>query len=943
MTNSLHPSFLIIDGYSLAFRAYYAFAKAKRGPLQTSTGIPTSVTFGFLNSLFSIVNEIEPDMIAVAFDLKEATFRHQADSNYKADRPEAPNDFMEDVANLQRLLTALDIEMITAKGYEADDVIGTLSHLAIPKNYQVRILSGDRDLFQLVDDAHNVTVLYLGRSIGKFEVYDEEAVFHKMKIKPKQVVDFKALCGDKSDCIPGVKGIGEKTAVKLLTKHQTLEELYDNLASLPGGVKKKLVEGKKDAFHSQFLARIVTDIDLKVDWDNYKINSFNNQIVTPLLQQLELKNLVKTINKTQTKLGGKLINISSLSSIDNSTQLSLFSSSSSEVTLEPLIVDSVDKLEQLIKQIKSAKITAWDTETDSLDTQNANLVGIGCAWGESANQVAYIPIKHKEGTQLNLTLVQEKLQPILISEEYPKTFHHAKFDRLILLNHEFELQGVTFDTLLASYILQPEASHKLSSLSRQYNLQWVAKDYDYLEIDKKQTIADVNMRKVAQYCGLDILATWQLTQKLQTQLASEKELIKVLNLELQLEPILAKMEFTGVLIDRDYLENLSCLLTEELNKIKTNVYAEFGEFNLASPKQLSVILFEELGLDKRKSKKTKTGYSTNQAVLEKLKDDHPLVGQILNHRTLAKLKSTYVDALPDLINSKTHRVHTNYNQSVTSTGRLSSSHPNLQNIPIRTAFSRQIRQAFIPQQNWQFLSADYSQIELRILAHLSNEPILISAYQNNQDIHTVTAQVILEKEEITPEERNLGKTINFGVIYGMGSQKFAREAQVSVSKAQEFIDRYKEKYANVFNYLEKVKKDALLNGYVTTILGRRRYFNFDQKELAKINNSQGENLDLNDIKFNYQTAQMLRSAANAPIQGSSADIIKLAMVEVDRILQQYQAKLLLQVHDELVLELPTSEIEELKVKVKQGMENVIKLSIPLVVDIHTGNNWMEAK
>ena len=958
MTNFDRPSFLIVDGYSLAFRAYYALAKAKRGPLRTSTGIPTSVCFGFLNSLFAIINEIHPQLVAIAFDLKQATFRHQADNNYKADRPEAPDDFIEDVHNLKELLTALNLQMVTAVGYEADDVIGTLTHQAVNENYSVKIVSGDRDLFQLVDDQADVKVLYLGRSLGKYEVYDQEEVFGKMKVKTSQIVDFKALCGDKSDCIPGVLGIGEKIASTLLAEYETLDQVYANLDQLKNSVKNKLVKGEKDAYHSQFLAQIITDIELENNLVDYQLSGFDPEKIIPLLQKLELKKLIKQLNKIQVQLGGQLLDLSfSQNEAKNQGQLSLFSSNrkkpetvaiefpntKTEVILEPLIVDNIDKLEQLIESIEQAKITSWDTETNGLDTQTANLVGIGCCWGSAINQVAYIPLKHKEGEQLTLGQVQEKLQPFLADQRYPKTLHHAKFDRLILGHHGFDLQGVVFDTMLASYVLQPETSHKLSSLCQEYGIEAIAQDYDSLGIDKKGTIADLSIAKTAQYCGLDVLGTWQLTEKLQQELAKIPDLQKVFELELELEAILAKMENTGVLIDQKYLANLSQILNKQLTAIETDVYAEFGEFNLASPKQLSVLLFEELGLDKRKSKKTKTGYSTNQAVLEKLAGDHPIIEQILQHRTLAKLKSTYVDALPTLINKQTQRIHTNYNQSVTATGRLSSSNPNLQNIPIRSEFSRQIRQAFIPRDNWQFLSADYSQIELRILAHLSDEPILISAYQNNQDIHTVTAQIIFDKEEITPEERNLGKTINFGIIYGMGAQKFAREVKVSTKKAQEFINIYHEKYAGVFKYLERVKKEALVNGYVTTILGRRRYFNFESKELEKIEGSDIDSLDLSELKFNYYTAQLLRSAANSPIQGSSADIIKLAMVEVDKILQDYQANLLLQVHDELVLELPAEEIEELQFKIKEAMENVITLKIPLVVDVHTGKNWMEAK
>ncbi|BAQ60763.1 DNA polymerase I [Geminocystis sp. NIES-3708] len=940
MTN---PLFLIVDGHSLAYRAYYALAKAKKGPLRTSTGIPTGVCFGFLNSLFQIISDYQPQFIAIAFDLREATFRHTADVNYKADRQETPADFTEDIKNLQQLLISLNIKIVTAAGFEADDVIGTLATQAMDEDCQIKILSGDRDLFQLVNDEKQISVLYLERSLGKYEIYDEEAVFAKMKVTPRQIVDYKALCGDKSDSIPGVLGIGEKIASNLLAEYDNLTNIYNNLENIKGAVKTKLINGEKDALHSQYLAQIVTNIDLNLSLVDFRLTGFDNQTIIPLLQELELNSFIKQINNIQEKLGGKLLTITEDKKED---QLSLFSTiSTAEVSYETntIIVDDLDKLEKLIITLKQAQLTAWDTETDGLNTQQSNLIGIGCCWGNSFDNVAYIPINHSQGKQLILEEIKAKLQRFLEDSQYPKTLQNAKFDRLILLNHGINLQGVVFDTMLASYVLQPESSHKLSSLCQQYSLDVIAQDYDSLNLGKNETIADLSIEKTGDYCGLDALATFKLTEILTKELSKFADLQSVFQLELKLEPILAKMEQEGVTIDQEYLQELSQEINQELLKIEAKTYEEVGSFNLASPKQLSELLFDELGLDKRKSTKTKTGYSTNQAILEKLKGDHPIIEYILQHRILAKLKSTYVDSLPTLINPKTNRVHTNYNQTVTATGRLSSSNPNLQNIPIRTAFSRQIRKGFIPKKNWQFLSADYSQIELRILAHLSNEPILISAYQNNLDIHTVTAQLLLEKESITKEERNLGKTINFGVIYGMGAQKFARESNVSVAEAQKFISIYREKYNQVFNYLETMKKEALANGYVTTILGRRRYFHFNDRALDNLKGKDINTIDLSNLKLNNYTAQQLRAAANAPIQGSSADIIKLAMINLDKMLSNYQARLLLQVHDELVFELPLEEIEELTIKIKEIMENIIPLRIPLIVDIHTGNNWMEAK
>ncbi|MGI0481412.1 DNA polymerase I [Geminocystis sp. CENA526] len=941
------PLFLIIDGHSLAYRCYYALANTKKGALKTSTGIPTSVCFGFLNTLLQIISEYQPHSLAVAFDLREATFRHNADANYKADRAIPPSDFIQDLNNLQELLRALNITMVTASGYEADDVIGTLTTLAVAQEYQVKILTGDRDLFQLVNNEKEITVLYMEKSLGKYAIYNDEAVFTKMKVKPSQIVDYKALCGDKSDSIPGVLGIGEKIASNLLSEYDNLTNIYNNLDNIKPAVKNRLIKGEKEANHSQFLAQIITDIKLNLSLDSCQLRGFDNQQIIPLLQHLELNSFVKQINTIQQKLGGNFLTVAEENLTPEDSQLSLFSQPSppqdSSQIRDTFIVDTLDKLTQLATIITQHSLTAWDTETDGLDTQEANLIGIGCCWGNVWEKVAYIPVKHSQGQQLTLSEIKTILQPILEDKQYPKTFHNVKFDRLILAHHGINIQGVIFDTMLASYVLQPEDSHKLSNLSRKYLSDIIALDYEDLNLDKKQNIGDLAIEKVAEYCGLDVLATFKLTQILQEKLEDLPSLKPVFDIELKLEPILANMETLGVMIDRDYLSILSQEINQELQIIEEKAYQEVGNFNLASPKQLSELLFEELGLDKRKSTKTKTGYSTNQAVLEKLKGDHPIIDYILSHRTLAKLKSTYVDTLPTLANPKTNRVHTNYNQMVTATGRLSSSNPNLQNIPIRTAFSRQIRKCFIPQKNCKFLSADYSQIELRILAHLSEEEILISAYQNQQDIHAVTAKLLLDKEDITSEERNLGKTINFGVIYGMGAQKFARETGVTTTEAQNFINIYREKYPKVFHYLETMKKEALVNGYVTTILGRRRYFNFDDRALQNLRGKDIKEVELSHLKLNNYTAQLLRAAANAPIQGSSADIIKLAMIELDGILAHYQGNLLLQVHDELVFELPLEEIDELTTKIKETMENIIPLKVPLIVDIHTGDNWMEAK
>ncbi|WP_448597917.1 DNA polymerase I, partial [Thermoleptolyngbya sp.] len=616
--------------------------------------------------------------------------------------------------------------------------------------------------------------------------------------------------------------------------------------------------------------------------------------------------------------------------------------------VRPQIIDTPEQLSALVKTLQacqdSANPVAWDTETTALEPRDAALVGLGCCWGPGEADLAYIPIGHTQGTNLELTRVLEALRPILESANHPKALQNAKFDRLILRCQGIDLAGVVFDTMLASYVLNPEGSHNLTDLGRKY-LNLNAQSYDDL-VPKGKTIADVSIPKVANYCGTDVYSVFHLVPKLREELAQIPRQMELLEtVEQPLEPVLAEMEYIGVRIDQDYLKAFSKELEQDLKRIEEQAYEAAGQiFNLGSPKQLSVLLFDTLGLDKRKSKKRATGYSTDASTLEKLQGDHPVVDLIQEHRTLSKLKSTYVDALPSLVRPDTQRVHTDFNQTVTATGRLSSSNPNLQNIPIRTEFSRQIRKAFIPAEGWLLVAADYSQIELRILAHLSEEPLLIETYQNNGDVHTVTAQLLFEKDDITPDERRLAKTINFGVIYGMGAQRFARESGFSQSQAKTFIDRFYERYSRVFRYLQQMQQAAIAHGYVETILGRRRYFNFGSESLKALRGQNPSDIDVNKIRLRDQyDAQLLRAAANAPIQGSSADIIKVAMIRLHDLLATRRANLLLQVHDELVFEVHPDEWDDLQPQIRTAMESAVDLKVPLKVEMHAGQNWMDAK
>jgi len=958
-----HPLLLLVDGHSLAFRSYYAFGKSRQGGLRTSTGIPTSVCFGFFKSLLDVMASQKPDYLAIAFDLKDPTFRHEADENYKADRTETPQDFIEDVLNLQGLLQALDLSIVTASGYEADDILGTLANLGSRGGYRVKVLSGDQDLFQLIDIEKGISILHLEPGKGSTPTeFLAQQVYEKLQIYPHQVIDYKALCGDKSDNIPGVKGIGKTTAVKLLGEYGSLENIYAHIEEIKGATRKKLEEGKADADHSQTLARIIQDVPLEVAIEDLKLQGFDQGKIQPILEHLQLQTFLDKINQIQKQFKGNIQPEISETSVNIEEDTSFYTREETEIDrqkklensaksqIQLRLIQTSEALEQLIDILKSHTDpnypVAWDTETTSLEHREAELVGIGCCWGIEPTDVAYIPLNHTQGTNLDKAQTLDLLRPILESDRYPKTFQNAKYDRLIFRVHGIELKGVVFDPMLANYVLNPEDNHNLIDLTRKYlGTELIAPSYKEL-VPKGKTIADINIAQVAEYCGMQVYVTFQLVNKIKAEFIDKPQLLKLLtDVEQPLEPVLADMEYWGVHLDIDYLQTLAEQLDKQLEIIEFQAYELAGEtFNLGSPKQLSKLLFETLELNTKKTRQIKTGYSTDVNVLEKLQGDHPIIDIILEYRTLAKLKSTYVDALPILVDSQ-QRIHTSFNQTITATGRLSSSNPNLQNIPIKTEFSRKIRKAFTTEPNWLLVSADYSQIELRILAHLSQEPILLEAYQNNQDVHTVTAKLLFEKATVTSEERRLGKTINFGVIYGMGAQRFAREAKVSSAEGKIFIERFNQRYSQVFAYLENIKKQAISQRYVETILGRRRYFEFQGDSLTILTGVDINEIDLTQLKkkMGQNDAQLLRSAANAPIQGSSADIIKMAMVQVHQLLSQYRSRLVLQVHDELVFEIPETEWEEIQPKIKTIMEQVLPLSVPLVVDIHAGHNWMEAK
>ncbi len=973
------PTLLLVDGHSLAFRSFYAFANSREGGLMTKEGIPTSVTYGFLKSLLENCKTISPEGLTIAFDTSEPTFRHKTDPNYKANRDTAPETFFQDLEQLQEILkNDLNIPICTAPGYEADDVLGTLANRAADEGWRVRILSGDRDLFQLVDDSRDIAIMYMGggpySKSSNPTLINEKLVLEKLGVSPSNVIQLKALTGDSSDNIPGIRGVGPKTAITLLKENTDLNGIFKLLENLEhlgekasqgivkGALKQKLKIGKKNAYLSMKLAEIIINVPLK-NIPSFELKKINNSSLTKSLEKLELQSLIRQIPyfmasfnkggfKTNIKNNQKKIDDKETENNSNTIP------GHSIPIIDPKIIYTKKDLNDLINNLLQFETNespvSIDTETTHLNPSLAELVGIGICWGEGKQDIAYIPIGHKtpselknkNDSQLSLIDVINLISPWLSSKKHPKVLQNAKYDRMVFLSHGIPLEGVIMDTLLGDYIRDATNKHSLEEISkREFN--YIPKSFKEI-VPKGKTFDYVDIETASKYCGMDVYLTRKISFLIKEDLSRMgKDLVNLLEkVEMPLEPILAEMEGRGITIDINYLNRLSSELNQTLSNIEQKVYEySNSNFNINSPKQLGDVLFEKLDLNRKKSRKTKTGWSTDINVLEKLENDHVIVPLIIEYRTLTKLLTTYVDALPQLVEKSTGRVHTDFNQAVTATGRLSSSNPNLQNIPIRTDFSRRIRKAFLPQENWKLLSADYSQIELRILAHLSQEETLQKAYITGEDVHSLTAQILLEKDSINSDERRIGKTINFGVVYGMGAQRFARSTGYSLQEAKEFLLRYKQRYPKVFNYLELQERLALSRGYVSTLMGRRRYFHFNKDGLGRLKGKNVNEIDITMARRGGIEAQQLRAAANAPIQGSSADIIKIAMVSLNKKLKELNlpANLLLQVHDELVFEVEPSVIDQVKKVVIETMEKAVLLSVPLVVEVGIGNNWMEAK
>ncbi|MEX6156443.1 DNA polymerase I [Providencia manganoxydans] len=920
---------ILVDGSSYLYRAYHAFP-----PLTNSAGEPTGAMYGVLNMLRSLIMQYKPSHVAVVFDAKGKTFRDELFESYKSHRPPMPDDLREQIAPLHEMVEAMGLPLLVVSGVEADDVIGTLARQASQKGIPVLISTGDKDMAQLVEP--NITLIntMTNTILGPQEVED------KYGVPPELIIDFLALMGDSSDNIPGVPGVGEKTALALLQGIGSLEKIYNSLDDIaPLGFRgsktlaPKMEENRELAFLSYQLATIKTDVELEKTCEELAVSEPNVDKLHQLFSRYEFKRWLADV-ESGTWMDAK----NGKSSAPTATK---FEKKVEAIVAAPIlnaenyqtILEQAD-LERWVKKLASAPLFAFDTETDSLNTQEARLVGMSFAI--EAGRAAYLPLGHDyldAPVQLPLDDVLAAMKPILENDKILKVGQNLKYDAEVLLNYGIELKGIEFDTMLESYVLNSVAGmgrHDMDSLAeRHLNHKTVSFEEIAGKGKKQLTFNQIALEQAANYAAEDADVTLLLHQALYPQLEVEPKLNKVFReIEMPLVPVLVRMERTGVLIDANVLAAQSKQITARLAELEKEAFELAGEeFNLASPKQLQTILFEKLQLPI--IKKTPSGAaSTNEEVLEELALDHALPKLLLEHRSLAKLKSTYTDKLPLMISPKTQRVHTSYHQAVTATGRLSSRDPNLQNIPVRTEEGRRIRQAFIARKGYKVVAADYSQIELRIMAHLSQDKGLLTAFAEGKDIHRATAAEVfgVPLEQVTNDQRRSAKAINFGLIYGMSAFGLARQLGIPRGEAQRYMDLYFERYPGVLRYMENTRHQASEQGYVETLEGRRLY-------LADIKSSNG---------MRRKAAE--REAINAPMQGTAADIIKKAMIAVDSWLraEKPNADMLMQVHDELVFEVKESELDGVIAKVRELMEQSMQLDVPLKVDVGIGDNWDEA-
>ena len=915
----------LFDAYALIYRAYYAFIK---NPRRNSKGLNTSAIMGFINTLNEVQTKEKPTHIGVAFDPSGPTFRHIEYPEYKAQREACPEDIKAAVPIIKEVLDAYHIPVLEVAGYEADDVIGTIATKAGKAGVETYMLTPDKDYGQLVTD--NV-YMYRPRHDGGYEVMNPESVITKYGLdNTSQVIDLLGLMGDSSDNIPGCPGVGEKTAVKLIKEFGNIDTLLQNTDKLKGALKKKVEENGELIRMSRYLATIKTDAPIELDLKSLEVVEPDNEKLEKLFEELEFKTFAKRILKKD-KQEPKKQNLQLDLFSDFPTEGQAESEFSSFETIKSIahdykLVDNEEEMKNLCDYFLTKEILSLDTETTSVEAINAKLVGLSFSVKE--NEAFYVPVPQDEAEARKIV---EIFRPAYEDEKILKVGQNLKYDYEVLMNYGVEIKGKMFDTMIAHYVIQPELHHNMDYLAEIYL------NYQTIHIDEligpkgkgQKNMSDLDPKDVYEYAAEDADVTLKLKNKLEAELRKYGAEELFYNIEMPLMPVLAEMEMNGVLIDTKSLAETSTVLTKRMEEVEREIYElAGGEFNIASPRQVGEVLFDKLKIVE-KAKKTKKGqYVTNEEVLQSLKGKHKIVGAILEHRGLKKLLGTYIDALPKLINSRTGHIHTSFNQATTATGRLSSSDPNLQNIPVRGEEGKEIRKAFIPEPGCLFFSADYSQIELRVMAHLSGDENMIEAFREGHDIHAATAAKIYkeEMENVTRDQRTKAKRANFGIIYGITIFGLADRLEISREEARQLIDGYFETFPKVKEYMEKAKEEARSKGYVETLFHRRRY-------LADINSANGTVRGFAE-----------RNAINAPIQGTAADIIKVAMVRIHRRFksENIRSKMILQVHDELNFSVYPDEKEKVEHIVLEEMQNAFPMEVPLVADCGWGNNWLEA-
>lgn len=893
---------MILDGNSLLFRAFYALP-----PLKTKKGQYTNAVYGFLSMLYKIIDTYSPEYICVAFDPEKPTFRHEQFKDYKANRQKAPNELVQQFQLIREVLEIHNIKSVEVDGFEADDLAGTFA-CAAKDQADVYLITSDKDYLQLIDE--NIKVILTKKGVTNIEEMDLKSMEEEYGLTPAQFVDLKALMGDSSDNIPGVAGVGEKTGLKLLHEYKSLDNIYDNIDNIKGKLKEKLITDKMQAYMSQTLSRIVTDIPIEFNIEEYRIQDPDLQKLSDLYDDLEFRQFKKRI------VGEDL----------SDAQISMFDEegiAENPSNMDIIYIDSEESLEAIIKNIKKSKKAIVKFLIDGERALYSNSIALGISDGENIYYIDFEKVDEKN--------VLKSLKDIFESKDIELWGHNLKNEIIYLMKNNIELNNIQFDSEVGKYLLNPsESSYAIDKIAYEFLSVEIPSENQILGTGvKRKTFKEIDVEDRKSY----IFSYLNAINKTQEQITSNIDELKMTSLyreiELPLIEVLAYLEFVGFKVDLNVIDKLGIHFQEEISQLEKNIYELAGEsFNINSPKQLSVILFEKLGLPI--IKKTKTGISTDVEVLEKLKSEHEIAEQIIEYRQMVKLNSTYVEGLKNEVNKDTGRIHSTFNQTITSTGRISSTEPNLQNIPTRTEEGRELRKAFVAEEDYVLCDADYSQIELRVLAHLSDEKNLIDAFEQNLDIHTKTASQVfhVELSDVTPEMRDRAKAVNFGIVYGISDYGLSRDLNIPRKESKKYIDNYMTYYSNIEKYMKDIVEQGKRDGYVTTYFGRRRYI----PELSSRN-------------FNIRSFGE-RIALNTPVQGSAADIIKAAMVGVYKRLKskKMKSRLILQVHDELIIEAHKDEVDQVKEIVREEMENVVvDFKVRLKSDINVGGSWYDAK